>query len=355
MHACVRKFTRAQIVSRYMAVSLITLISVAGLLLCAADARADHVKKVAAPASAPQSTNVTLGDNLASVNLGPQFVFIPKDQAVKLLKQNGSSEEGVLGIIVPANAREDDAYAVICRFEEIGYVSDTDADKLNADDILNSYKEGTKEQNEERKELKMEPIYVGGWAEKPHYDKAEHQVIWAIEVKNEDSPAAPVVGINYNTRILGRRGVLCMNLVTDPQNLNKDKGAVAELLKNTHLNRGQTYAEYVPGKDKSAGFGLAGLILGGGAMAAAAKFGLFGALWKWILGLILVLKKFIIIIVLAIGGFFSKLFGKKKGAAADETVVHSSAPAAPEQPAAGEQLENPFGPTDTTDTTDTTV
>src|SRR5262249_14457087 len=153
----------------------------------------------------------------------------------------------------------------------------------------------THEQNEERAKLNLPPIYVGQWAELPHYNKAAHQVIWALEVKDEDSESAPVTSINYNTRILGRRGVLSMNLVTDPHYLLVNKFKVASLLNATTFNRGETYAEYVPGQDKAAGYGIAGLILGGGAVAAAAKFGLFGALWKWMLAAALVMKKFALI------------------------------------------------------------
>jgi|AGTN01.1.fsa_nt_gi Uncharacterized membrane-anchored protein conserved in bacteria len=260
--------------------------------------------------SSATAQTVILGDKLATVNLPPNFIFVEEAKAKEFLKSQGSGGEGVLGIIAPPKNTTED-YFVVCRFEDVGYVNDDDADKLNADEILNSYKEGTAEQNEERKELNLPPIFVGGWAEKPHYDKQSHHVIWGIQIKDEDSDAAPVAGINYNTRILGRRGVLSMNLVTGPETLERDKKNVGVLLAATKFNQGHTYAEYVPGKDKSAGYGIAGLVLGGGAMAAAAKFGVFGALWKWALGLILVLKKFIIVILVGIGGLIAKLFGKK--------------------------------------------
>lgn len=289
------------------------------------DAKTDSAQQSNAPKQADSAENATkpgiktsttaqtiiLGDKLATVNLPPNFIFVEEAPAKEFLKAQGSGGEGVLGIIAPPKDSTED-YFVVCRFEDVGYVNDDDADKLNANDILNSYKEGTKEQNEERQELNLPPIYVGGWAESPHYDKQDHHVIWAIQIKDEDSESAPVAGINYNTRILGRRGVLSMNLVTGPETLERDKKNVAILLANTKFNQGHTYAEYVPGKDKSAGYGIAGLVLGGGAMAAAAKFGVFGALWKWALGLILVMKKFIIIILVGIGGVIAKLFGKKE-------------------------------------------
>lgn len=290
------------------------LISMAAMFLSGGltpmQAQTKAAKAAPNAAKLPAASTVVLGDKLATVKLAPEFMFVDKDDAKAFLQKQGSSGDGVLGIIAPAQESADD-YFVVCRFEDVGYVSDDDADKLNADEILNSYKDGVKEQNEERKELKLPPIYIGGWAEKPHYDKALHHVIWALEVKDEDTKEAPVVTLNYNTRILGRRGVLSMNLVADPKNIDQDKLKVAQLLKDTTFNHGQTYAEYVPGTDKAAGYGIAGLVLGGGAMAAAAKMGFLGAIWKWILGIILVLKKFLIIALVGIGGLLSKLFGKK--------------------------------------------
>lgn len=264
--------------------------------------------------------HVVMGDNLASIDIPAGYMFAGKEIAKKLLEQGGSSGEGALGLILPMPSKEkdekendEDSFYIISRFEDSGYVHDKDADKLNADDILKSYKEGTIEQNKERKELKLEPIYVGGWAEKPKYEKSKHQVVWAIEVKDQDSTTAPVEAINYNTRILGRRGVLSMNLVTSLSKFPENKAKIQSLLDKTEFTKGNTYGEYQEGKDKASGYGLTGLILGGGAMAAAAKMGLLGGLWKWLLALIIAGKKFIVLIVIGIGALFAKIFGKKDG------------------------------------------
>ncbi len=271
----------------------------------------------------PKEQTVVLGDKLAVVKLPKEFRFVEPERAIAFLKEQGSSGEGVLGIIAP---RKDspDMYFIVCRYEDCGYVTEDDADKINANDLLNTFKEANKEQNEERIAQKIQPYYVGGWAEKPRYDKASHQMIWAIEVKEVDSADAPADTINYNTRMLGRRGVLSMNLVVSPKELELGKQKVATLLQNVKFNKGQTYAEYVAGTDKAAGYGLAGLILGGGAMAAAAKFGVFGALWKWGLGILLVLKKFIIIGIVGVAALVSKLFkGKGKGSEGSATASES--------------------------------
>ncbi len=260
---------------------------------------------------------LSLGDKLAEIDLPQDFGLVSKSKTEEFCKAEGNSTEGVLGMIVPKFAKEEKAppYFVMCRFEDIGYVKDDDAGKLDAAELLKAFKEGNKEANEDRKREGITPFYVGDWSELPHYDKAKHQVVWGIEVKDEDAANAPVSAVNYNTRILGRRGVLSMNLVSDPATLEKNKKEVAKLLDRTTFVKGASYADYQPGKDKDSGLGITGLILGGGALAAAAKFGVLGGLWKWAIGLLLVGKKFIILIVVGIGALIAKIFKKKDGGA----------------------------------------
>lgn len=256
---------------------------------------------------------VTLPDADAKITLPKGYAWAGKDEAKKALEKEGSSTEGIQGFIVPVE-HDKNEWLVLVRWDDVGYVKDDDAAKLNADEILKSYKDGTTEQNEARKEKGIPPIYVGGWAEKPRYEKAKHQVVWAIQGKDEEAATAPVVTVNYNTRILGRRGVLSLNLVTDPDKVDINKSKVAALLDKTDFNNGAQYKDYVAGKDKASGFGIAGLILGGGAVAAAAKLGLLGGLWKWGIGIILVMKKFIIVLVAAAAAAINKFLkrGKKE-------------------------------------------
>ncbi len=282
--------------------------------------------------------NIKLGDKLAVVDLPKGFCFLPERESKAFLESKGSSPQGVLGIFIPDTVGKKDAteeekkdgFAVICRFSDCGYVTDDDADKIDADGLLKQLKESTAEDNEQRKEKDIPPIFAGNWAEKPHYDKAKHSIIWAVEVKDKDDASAPATDINYNTRILGRNGVLSMNMVTSPDTLELNKGRVSKLLVGTSFAAGKTYADHQSG-DKAAGFGLAGLILGGGAVAAAAKFGVFAGIWKFLIAGLLLLKKFAIIAIVAVGGFISRFFGKKNagaGAAATTAVTPPATPAA---------------------------
>lgn len=258
---------------------------------------------------------VTLGSNLAQIKLPSGYKFVTEKVAKEVLSEQGDSTEGVLGLVLPTQDDESERWVIICTYSDIGYVSDKDAEQIDAKALLDQIREATNEHNEELKERKIAPIFVSGWNEKPHYQKSSHQVIWAIDAKDEDKETAPITITNYNTRILGRKGVLSMNLVTLPDDLSKDKSKVSAILANTSYTKGNRYEDFVPGTDKDAGIGLAGLILGGGAAAAAAKMGVFGVVWKWLLGIILVGKKFAILIIAAIGGAIAKLFKKNKGQA----------------------------------------
>ena len=98
-------------------------------------------------------------------------------------------------------------------------------------------------------------------------------------------------------------------LIVAPDKLNETLPTFRNLLAGYSFNTGQNYAEYRKG-DKVAKYGLAALVVGGGAVAAA-KLGLLAPL-------ILILKKAWFLIVGAIAAaatslkkFLGKFFGHK--------------------------------------------
>ena len=107
--------------------------------------------------------------------------------------------------------------------------------------------------------------------------------------------------VNYNTRLLGRRGVMEVQLVVDPDKLSTSLPEFKQLLKGFQFKTGEKYAEYRQG-DKLATYGLAALVTGG-AVAVAAKTGLLTAA-------ILFFKKFaklLVVAVLAALGWIKRL------------------------------------------------
>jgi uncharacterized membrane-anchored protein len=86
--------------------------------------------------------------------------------------------------------------------------------------------------------------------------------------------------VNYTSRLLGRTGVMSAVLVSSPQTLAEDMKAFGSALGGYEFAAGEKYAEFKSG-DKIAEYGLAALVLGGAA-AAAAKAGLFKSLGKFL-------------------------------------------------------------------------
>ncbi|AWV08094.1 hypothetical protein C9I47_2416 [Lysobacter maris] len=186
-------------------------------------------------------------------------------------------------------------------FDDIGYVKDDES--IDADEILESIREGTEFSNEERRQRGWEEIHVTGWTFKPQYDKELNALAWAIEAEAGDSGRKIV---NFNTRLLGRKGVMEVTLVASPEDLQPAIGQFKALMPGYAFNDGERYADYREG-DHIAEYGLAALITGGAA-AVATKKGFFAAI-----GVFLAKAwKLILIGLVAVGAGIRKLFGGKQ-------------------------------------------
>ncbi|HEY1081437.1 MAG TPA: DUF2167 domain-containing protein [Prosthecobacter sp.] len=194
---------------------------------------------------------------------------------------------------------------VIFEFDDSGYVKDDEKDKLNADEMLKSLREGQDEGNKQRREMGLPELQLLGWAVPPRFNDKTKNLEWALRVGSKNG-----ISINYSTRLLGRSGVMEVDLVCGPEEMDSLIPQYQNIIAGFSYVTGNTYAEYREG-DKLAKYGLTGLIAGGGAVAAA-KMGLFAKLG----GFVAKLGKGIIVVIIAIGaalkGFFSKLFGKRE-------------------------------------------
>ncbi len=209
-------------------------------------------------------------------------------------------ENPVSGQEVGFFAPEDMSWFMVFEFDAIGYVKDDERDALDSGAILTNIKEGTAAANEERRKRGWSTLDIVGWEQEPRYDPKTNNLTWAIRAQSEGSQI-----VNFNTRLLGREGVMEVALVCDPPQLAAITPVANQLLGDYSFNPGKRYAEFTKG-DKVAKVGLAALIAGGG-VAVAAKTGVLQKLWKFILA---------IIIALAAG--FKKLFGKKE----ESTIPH---------------------------------
>jgi len=251
-----------------------------------------------------QAGEIALEDDLVTLNLSDSFRYLSPDDTEKVLVDAWGNPPGnqTLGMIVPADTDilSDHGWAVIISYEEDGYVSDENAEEINYDDLLVQMKEESIENNKVRVEAGYEPMEFVGWAAPPLYDKESKKLYWAKELQFGDSE---INTLNYNIRILGRKGVLVLNVVAGMPQFQEIDYEVPTLLAMTEFNPGSRYSDFNPDIDSVAAYGVGALIAG----KVASKVGLLAKFG----GVLLVLKKLWIAIALAIGAFAKKLFKKK--------------------------------------------
>jgi len=258
-------------------------------------------------ALAPTGGHVTVGDDLATLEVPEEFRFIGPEGSRRLLVEGWGNPpeatEGVLGMLYPADLSplDQEGWGIVITFSDDGYVDDAGAESIDYAELLEEMKEGAEDANKERVEAGYGAMHLVGWATPPHYTRETHKLYWAKELDFEGSPEHT---LNYNVRILGRRGVLVLNAVAAMSQLAAVDATIPSVLDFTEFNEGHRYADYVSGADKKAAYGVAGLIVG----AAAAKTGLLKGLWVAILAL----KKVLIVALAGVAAFFKRLFGKKE-------------------------------------------
>jgi len=193
-----------------------------------------------------------------------------------------------------------DGWGVVITYDEDGYVSDDDADSIDYDDLLTDMKEASAAESEERKKQGYGSMLLVGWAEPPHYDQNTHKYYWAKEYVTDNTAEN---SLNYNIRILGRKGVLVLNAVAGMGQIASIKQRMPELVAITEFTTGNRYQDFNKDTDHVAEYGLAALVAGG----VAAKMGLFAKL----AALLIAFKKFIVIGVVALFGLLGKVLGRK--------------------------------------------
>jgi uncharacterized membrane-anchored protein len=107
-------------------------------------------------------------------------------------------------------------WAFNVQYEEIGYVKDDDAGDIDYTELLAEMQNDTREASKERIKEGYEAIELVGWAAKPYYDADRKILHWAKELKFGESTENT---LNYNVRILGRKGVLVLNAIASMNEL----------------------------------------------------------------------------------------------------------------------------------------
>jgi uncharacterized membrane-anchored protein len=254
-----------------------------------------------------QTGRIVIGSGLATLELPRTFRYLdPKETDVVLTTWGNPPGTTTLGMLVPAGTSvfAPESWAVVIQYDEDGHVDDADAASINYPKLLKDMQRQTRDENAERTKAGYPPVELVDWAEPPRYDLVSHKLFWAKDLRFGSENGHT---LNYNIRVLGRRGVLVLNAVATMDQLQPVKGGMATVIGFVDFNAGNRYADFVAGSDKVAEYGIAALVAGG----IAAKAGFF----KLLLAGILALKKVLIVAVVAVGAWLKRLFGRRSAEA----------------------------------------
>ncbi|MBF4505980.1 DUF2167 domain-containing protein [Flavobacterium sp. JLP] len=243
--------------------------------------------------------NLTEGDGTLNIPKGFKFLNAEQTQSILTNLWGNPEDKSVLGALVPdgKGVTHSNSWMFIITYQGDGYVKDDDADDIDYDDLLKTMKEDTQVTNEERKKGGYPEVQLVGWASKPYYDSNLKVLHWAKELKfGKDE----VNTLNYDLRVLGRKGMYNISAVANMGELAEVKASIPGIVKSVEFNDGNKYLDFDADTDTVAAWTIGGLVAG----KVLAKVGFFAILAKF--------GK--IIVVSLIAGFAAVkkfLFGKK--------------------------------------------
>lgn len=240
-----------------------------------------------------------IGD-MAEIKIPEGYEFFPKEDMKEFMEKTHNLYSGdELGVLYTPDEK---GFMALFTFEDTGYIKDAANEKLDADAMWKQMVENEKAANEERKDKGWEELHLVQWAEAPRYNPDTQRLEWAETIEEKGQQF-----VNYNTKILGRKGVMRVIVVPHGEDWQAMLSPLNASLDGFSYTSGNKYSEWKTG-DKVAEFGLAALVVGGAA-AVAAKSGLLGKLGGFFALLLAKMGKLIIVVFAGAAAFFKKLFG----------------------------------------------
>lgn len=244
-----------------------------------------------------QTGTVGVKGGIASIELPSGYSYLQTGDARYVVEDlwGNAPDDTVVGLVVPPSqpSGEEAGWAIIVSFAPEGYVSDEDAAGIDFDDLLTQMQRDARAESQNLREQGYAAADLLGWAEPPHYDSADKKLYWAQRLKFDGEA---VTTLNYNVRILGRRGYLVLNAVADDGMLPTVSQGSREILAVTGFTPGNRYEDFDPSFDRIAAYGIGGLIAGN--LLAKA-------------GILKLLLKPVLILLAVLGAFFGKFLTRR--------------------------------------------
>ncbi len=223
---------------------------------------------------------IQLKNGIGTLKVPAGFKYLDADQSNYVLSDlwGNPKSESSLGMIIPDSMGVMGAHtwAFNVEYDEMGYVKDDDAGEIDYDELLAEMQNDTREASKERIKEGYQSIELVGWAAKPYYDSERKILHWAQELKFGGSEQNT---LNYNVRILGRKGVLVLNAIAAMDELPEVNRNIDKVLNIVTFSDGNKYADFNPSVDQVAAWTVGGLVAGK-VMAKAGFFVLLLKFWK---------------------------------------------------------------------------
>lgn len=261
---------------------------------------------------------IQLKGGVARLNIPPGFKYLGIEQSRYIVEGlwGNPKDESILGMIFPEKGGPlvDSSYGFIVTFDEMGYVKDHDASKIDYKELLEQSQKEEPALNLERQKEGYPSIHMVGWAQPPYYDSKNKILHWAKEYQFGGKETST---LNYDVRFLGRKGILSLNAVATMDELPQVKNDISRILTIAEFTEGNRYSDFDGNTDKIAAYTVGGLVAG----KVLLKIGFFAKFWK-----------LIVLAIAAIGAAVVKIFKKKKEPeidynpappSADETTIPS--------------------------------
>jgi uncharacterized membrane-anchored protein len=237
----------------------------------------------------------------AVLNVPKGYKFLDAKQTQYVLKDLWGNPEDttVLGSILPEQrgVLEDKSWLFVITYKEDGFIKDDDAGDINYDDLIVDMKEDIAAENIERTKAGYESYALIGWASKPFYDNNLKVLHWAKEVKFGKSTSNT---LNYDLRVLGRKGMFNISAVANMTELAEVKASIPSIVNSVQYEDSYKYSDFDSNTDNIAAWTIGGLVAG----KVLAKVGFFAIFLKYI--------KFILIGIVAAFGAAKKFLFKNK-------------------------------------------
>jgi uncharacterized membrane-anchored protein len=243
-----------------------------------------------------QTGVIAVAQGKVTLNVPETHYFLGPEDARRVIVElwgNPPETGNVEGMIFPRDGNPAaGSWGAVVEYSADGYVSDSDANSTDYDQLLRDMQQEAESASESRRQNGFPTVTLVGWAERPHYDAATHKIYWGRQLRfgGEDGDT-----LNYDIRILGREGYLMVSFISSMNELDSIRRSTPAVLSMAEFTSGNRYADFREGVDQRAAYGIGGLVAGGALAAVAQKTGLLAILLAF--G-----KKFVVLIGVAIAG-----------------------------------------------------